>query len=502
MPSRNCRSIHSWSAFEMPWKPSKCIGERVLHYSEIEAVAGWSGGPRTTIPVMKTPRHPNRVIPRAGLEGRPLKSEEPVRKQVDSDDLSGWASPESVELNDLIQPAKSIQWQHDQRDLTQLVGQTFDGFELVELLGQGGMGVVYRARQISPVKRTVAVKLIRPSLLSEAILQRFQLESQALALMNHPGIAQIHDAGITPDRSPYFVMEFVDGNSLDAILPASSWPLHSRLQFFCQLCDAVQHAHSQGVIHRDLKPSNVIVTTTEDGKRNPKVIDFGLAKLNAFLRVPSQQLAGEAASFSLNSADPIADQATGIDPATGSSITVQGAVMGTLEYMSPEQAGVSTDSQLVSIQTDVYSLGAILFELITGNRPFSRHLQTAKHNDLRRAFLDEPEPPSIADYSQFQVDARRSKLSPTMKRDLDTICSCALSFDSRERYQTAADLSREVGNCPQTVSHFRAGLPLDGTIGSACAAQPSFVHTVGDDGRFDDDHRQPDGLLRMGNQPG
>jgi serine/threonine protein kinase len=216
------------------------------------------------------------------------------------------------------------------------VGQVIAGrYTLREVLGEGGMGTVYRADQTAPVKRQVALKLIKVGMDSRAVLARFDAERQALALMDHPNIARVYDGGTTEAGQPFFVMELVSGEPITEYCDRLRQPVRARLELFVSVCQAVQHAHQKGIIHRDLKPSNVMVTEV-DGRPTPKVIDFGVAK---------------ATEFSL----------------TDQSLADTGAIVGTPTYMSPEQADPS--SMDIDTRTDVYALGVILYELLAGSPP-------------------------------------------------------------------------------------------------------------------------------------
>ena len=236
-------------------------------------------------------------------------------------------------------------------------------YRAVRLIGEGGMGEVWEAEQLAPVARRVALKLVRWGMDSRQVLARFEAERQALALMNHPNIAAVYDAGETDDGRPYFAMEYVEGTSLTAYCDAQRLAIAERLRLFVEVCDGVQHAHQKGVIHRDLKPSNILVTII-DGKPIPKVIDFGVAKAT------SGRLTDESLS------------------------TQFGAVVGTLEYMSPEQAGFSGAD--IDTRADIYSLGVILYELLTGLRPIdAKRLERVALTEMVRIIREEePSKPS------------------------------------------------------------------------------------------------------------
>ncbi len=212
-------------------------------------------------------------------------------------------------------------------------------YKLLEQIGEGGMGVVFRAEQRQPVRRMVALKVIRPGLNSREVVTRFEAERQALALMNHPNVAKVLDAGTTETEHPYFVMELVKGLPLTDFCDLHCYSTRQRLELFVNVCRAVQHAHQKGLIHRDLKPSNVLVEL-HDVVAVPKVIDFGVAKALDRLLAGSTQLTGFA------------------------------QVIGTPLYMSPEQAELNALD--VDTRSDVYSFGVLLYELLTGSTPFDR----------------------------------------------------------------------------------------------------------------------------------
>ncbi|MFO0811352.1 MAG: protein kinase [Gemmataceae bacterium] len=293
-------------------------------------------------------------------------------------------------------------------------------YTLVEPIGEGGMGEVWVAKQAEPVKRKVAVKLIKAGMDSKAVLARFEAERQALALMDHPNIAKVLDGGLTPDRRPFFVMELVNGLPLTKFCDQAKLGVRERLELFVAVCQAVQHAHQKGVIHRDLKPSNVLVTVV-DGRGMPKVIDFGVAKA----------VGGRLTDESLS--------------------TQFGAVVGTLEYMSPEQAGYS--GQDIDTRADVYSLGVILYELLTGLRPHDgqRLRQAALAEMVRILREEEPSKPSTrlsSDAAKPSLAALRGtdpkRLAALLRGELDWVVMKALEKDRSRRYETANALARDV----------------------------------------------------------
>jgi serine/threonine protein kinase/tetratricopeptide (TPR) repeat protein len=293
-------------------------------------------------------------------------------------------------------------------------------YKLLEPVGEGGMGTVYLAEQTVPVRRMVALKVIKAGMDSRQVLARFEAERQALALMDHPNIAKVLDAGATPAGRPYFVMELVKGVPITRYCDERRLTPRERLELFIPVCQAVQHAHQKGIIHRDLKPSNVLVGLY-DGRPVPKVIDFGVAK------AAGQKLT-EATLF------------TGF-----------GAVVGTPEYMSPEQAQL--DNLDVDTRSDIYSLGVLLYELLTGTTPLDRRrLKEAAILEVLRIIREEDpqrpstrlstteELPSIA--ACRNVEPRR--LSGLLRGELDWIVMKALEKDRNRRYETANSLAREI----------------------------------------------------------
>ncbi len=308
---------------------------------------------------------------------------------------------------------------HHRRDVA--AGVVIGGrYTLREKIGEGGMGEVWVAKQTEPVKRKVALKLIKAGMDSRAVLQRFEQERQALAMMDHPSIAGVLDGGMTPTGQPFFVMELVNGLPLTQFCDQAKLTPKERLELFVPICQAVQHAHQKGIVHRDLKPANILVTLV-DGRPSPKVIDFGVAKAT------SGKLTEETMS-------------TGF-----------GAVVGTFEYMSPEQAGYSNDD--IDTRADIYSLGVILYELLTGLRPIDagRLKQAALTEMIRIIHEEEPSKPSTrlsTDEALPSLAAVRQmepkKLMALLRGELDWVVMKCLEKSRDRRYETANALSRDI----------------------------------------------------------
>ncbi len=293
-------------------------------------------------------------------------------------------------------------------------------YELVEQIGRGGMGCVWRASQVEPIQRQVAVKLLLPGMDSKRMLACFESERQALALMNHPNIARVFDAGETTDGSPFIVMELVDGTSITRYCDERKLPVTERLRLFICVCQAIQHAHQKGVIHRDIKPSNVLVASC-DGQAVPKVIDFGVSK---------------AARESLSEASLLHDY---------------GLVVGSLQYMSPEQA--QADQRAVDTRSDIYTLGALLHELLTGMTPLSRQeLENIGLFEILRIIRElEPRRPSTRLRGSPALPeialARASQpelLAGMLQGDLDWIVMKALENERSRRYDSAIGFSADI----------------------------------------------------------
>jgi serine/threonine protein kinase len=304
--------------------------------------------------------------------------------------------------------------------LTEGSGAVIGPYKLLEPIGEGGMGVVYMAEQVQPIRRKVALKIIKPGMDTKQVIARFEAERKALALMDHPNIARVLDAGATESGRPYFVMELVRGIPITEYCDREKLSIPDRLGLFVTVCQAVQHAHQKGIIHRDIKPSNVMVTL-HDGVPVPKVIDFGIAK------------------------------AMGQSLTEKTLFTGYAHLIGTPLYMSPEQAEFSGLD--VDTRTDIYSLGVLLYELLTGTTPFDQEtLRKAALDEVRR-IIREQEPPrpstrlSTLGEASTTVSANRQAdprhLNRTLRGELDWIVMKALEKD-RRRYETANDFAADV----------------------------------------------------------
>jgi serine/threonine protein kinase/tetratricopeptide (TPR) repeat protein len=300
-------------------------------------------------------------------------------------------------------------------------GTVIGRYKLLEQIGDGGMGVVFMADQQDPVRRRVALKIIKPGMDTRQVIARFEAERQALALMDHPHIARALDAGVTDSGRPYFVMELVRGIPITEYADENGLSIPARLQLFVHVCHAVQHAHQNGIIHRDIKPSNVLVTM-HDGRGVPKVIDFGVAKAT------NGQLTDKTLFTNFNQ------------------------MIGTPSYMSPEQAEMSGLD--VDTRSDIYSLGVLLYELLTGATPFDKtRLREASYDEMRRIIREEePLSPSAFVNTLGQATttlAARRRVDPDsfirlLRGDLDWIVIKALEKERGRRYPTANDLARDI----------------------------------------------------------
>jgi serine/threonine protein kinase len=303
-------------------------------------------------------------------------------------------------------------------------GDRIGRYKLLQQIGEGGCGVVFMAEQEEPVRRQVALKIIKPGMDTKSVIARFEAERQALALMNHANIAKVFDAGATDSGRPYFVMELIRGVKITDYCDQNSLKTEERLKLFIQVCQAIQHAHQKGIIHRDLKPSNVLVTTSLQGEAMPVVIDFGIAKATTNQRLTDKTL-----------------------------FTAFEMLIGTPAYMSPEQAALTNVD--VDTRSDIYSLGVLLYELLTGAPPFdSGELLQAGLDEIRRVIREqEPARPSTRLSKMTQADLttvakRRQSEPPKLIRavagDLDWIALKALEKDRTRRYETANGLALDV----------------------------------------------------------
>ena len=300
-------------------------------------------------------------------------------------------------------------------------GDRIGHYKLLEQIGEGGCGVVFMAEQEEPVRRRIALKIIKPGMDTKSVIARFEAERQALALMDHPNIARVLDAGATEMGRPYFVMELVNGVKVTEYCDQKQLGLEPRLELFIQICHAIQHAHQKGIIHRDIKPSNILVTL-HDGVPVPKVIDFGIAKATE---------------------ERLTDK---------TFFTAHAQLIGTPAYMSPEQMELSGLG--VDTRSDIYSLGVLLYELLTGKTPFdTKELLKSGVDEMRRTLLErEPSTPSsklrsLAGEELTKTAMQRHVEPPQLRGDLDWIIMKALEKDRNRRYETADGLAMDIRRC-------------------------------------------------------
>jgi non-specific serine/threonine protein kinase/serine/threonine-protein kinase len=296
-------------------------------------------------------------------------------------------------------------------------------YKLLSILGEGGMGIVYLAEQEQPIKRQMALKVIKPGMDSARVIARFEAERQALALLDHPNIAHVYDAGTTESGRPYFVMEYVEGLPITEHCDRYKLTIDERLKLFLQVCHAVHHAHQKGIIHRDIKPSNILVST-QDEQVVPKIIDFGVAKAIA---------------------QPLSERTL---------YTEQGQLFGTPEYMSPEQADMATED--IDTRSDIYSLGVLLYVLLTGVLPFEPEtLREGGIEQIRKMIREtDPKTPStrltkLGEAAEKIAESRRTKietLARRLHRELEWIPLKAMRKERTERYRSASELADDIEN--------------------------------------------------------
>jgi WD40 repeat protein/serine/threonine protein kinase len=311
----------------------------------------------------------------------------------------------------------------DEKIFKELLGSWIGRYKLLRILGEGGMGVVYLAEQEYPIRRQVAVKVIKPGMDSKSIVSRFESERQALALLDHPNISHVYDAGTTEVGRPYFVMEYVKGLPVTEYCDQHKLSIEDRLGLFIQICQAVQHAHQKGIIHRDIKPSNILVSA-EDDKTIPKIIDFGVAK------------------------------ATGKLLTERTLQTEDTQLLGTPEYMSPEQADMANED--IDIRSDIYSLGVLLYVLLTGVLPFdSQTIREGGIEKIRSTIREtDPKTPSsrltkLGDEAKIIAENRRTEIQILvrhLRKELQWIPLKAMRKERSERYRSAAELADDVEN--------------------------------------------------------
>jgi len=309
-----------------------------------------------------------------------------------------------------------------QRDQAEGPGIAIGPYKLMEQVGEGRFGIVFMADTIVPVRRKVALKVLKPGMDMPEVVARFDAERHALALMDNPNIVRLLDAGITDSGRPYFVMELVSGVPITDYCDDNQLEVCERLRLFVSVCHAIQHSHERGIIHRDIKPADILVTLIH-GTPVVKVIDFGFAKWTGVVKITEKTL-----------------------------FIKRGQMIGTPPYMSPEQTGMSGLD--IDIRTDIYSLGALLYELLTGSTLFDKErLGQASHDEIRRIIREEvPPKPSIRGSTLSQISTAVSanrqsdpqRLSQMLRGELDWIVMKALEKDRNRRYETASAFAADV----------------------------------------------------------
>lgn len=338
---------------------------------------------------------------------------------MDPNDRDTSAPPDQSRGEETLGPERVSSPQLHADSLPPLIGR----YHILSLLGHGGMGTVYKAEQRHPIRRTVAIKIIKLGFDTREVVARFESERQAIARMDHPHIARVLDAGTTDGGNPFFVMEYVPGRPITQFADQNKLTIRQRLALFRKVCEAIQHAHTKAIIHRDIKASNVLAFIRDGGEPQVKVIDFGIAK-------------------ALTS-----DRLTDATFATGAGLAV-----GTFEYMSPEQADGSPD---IDTRTDIYSLGVLLYELLTGEKPFDRATLASRTEDEMRRVIREVAParPSTrltqSREAPQAATARRSPVADLIRQlrsELEWIPLKALRKDRNERYDSASQMSEDIDN--------------------------------------------------------
>ena len=363
-----------------------------------------------------------------------IEIKDPAKQEIYLDKACGGDQTLRVEVEALLRshdeagdflafPPAGMKTNLDRSLLQEGPGSKIGHYELLKLIGEGGMGLVYLAQQKEPIKRKVALKIVKLGMDTKQVIARFEAERQTLALLEHPNIAHVFDAGTTDSGRPYFVMEYVKGKSITKYCDEDTLCVEKRLELFRQVCEGIHHAHQKGIIHRDIKPSNILVSLQDD-KPIPKIIDFGIAKAIT---------------------QPLTEK---------TSYTEHGQLLGTPEYMSPEQADMAY--QDVDTRSDIYSLGVLLYELLTGATPFdAQRLREGGIDHIQQIIRDEePRTPSarltsLGDKAKAVAERRRTQiitLTRRLHRELEWIPMKAMRKDRTRRYRSASELADDIQN--------------------------------------------------------